>query len=129
MAKTWEQTRRDAKRFARECEEGVTYWVIEEAVQPWGNEPVANDYTFTKSRLIGLHCGSLSPEGLVLRHGPVYETQPRGMRALREALGQLHEPFGGGKNAEGRSLEDDAYPELVRAEKARAARGRAGARR
>ncbi|MEV6726875.1 hypothetical protein AB0M94_38895 [Streptomyces xanthochromogenes] len=127
QTKVWEQNRRDAKRFAREVEAGVTYWVIEEAVQPWGNEPIANDYVFEKKALLGLMSGSMSPERLVLTYGPVYDTQPRGMRTMRGSGSQLFKPFGGDTST--RSLEDDAYPELVRAEARRKQRGRAGARR
>lgn len=125
MGKVWERTRRGAKKFAAEAELNKTYYVIEECVQPWGNEPKWNDYTFTKKSLITGHpmCGSMSAERLVLLHGPVYDYQPQqGMTGISETPKQLFEPFGGGKAAHGRSLEDDAYPEITAAEKAGARR-------
>lgn len=78
MGKIWPQTRRGAKKFAREVELGRTYYSVEECVQPWGNEFVAMEWVFDHRSFItgSAMSGAVSAEAACLRHGPITEDHP-----------------------------------------------------
>jgi hypothetical protein len=74
--------RREAAKFERICKPGVSYYSIEECVQPWGNEPRAREWVFTKGRLGGLSCGASSPAGVWLNYGPLMENPGNHIKPL-----------------------------------------------
>lgn len=122
MGKTWERTRRDINKFIRECELGRPYYILRECAQPWGDELVWDSYVFTKRSWIDgtPMCGSMSARQLFTYGSDVFEDKPRGVPPMSPNLepgGKMYEPYGGGKRAHNRSLEDDAYPEIARAER------------
>lgn len=74
----WERSKRGAKQFAREVELGKTYYYIQTAVYPWGEERVWSSIVFDHHQLFtgGAMSGSMSAQGLCLNYGPVYDTKP-----------------------------------------------------
>lgn len=74
----WESSKRGAKRFARDVVPGKTYYTIETAVYPWGNEMVWRPWEFNdKQWFTGAKMsGAVSAEGACLRYGPMYDEKP-----------------------------------------------------
>lgn len=74
----WESSRRGAKKFARDVEIGQTYYTIETAVYPWGEEKVWRPWEFDHRQwLTGCAMsGAVSAEGACLRFGPMYDEKP-----------------------------------------------------
>lgn len=93
---TWEPTRRGAKKFARECVEGRTYYTVHESVQPWGNELVYREWIFKKERFLGvksLRCGHMGPLGVIAGYGPISDEKPVGPKPLFGKPDVLYNPL------------------------------------
>ncbi|MEE6264906.1 MULTISPECIES: hypothetical protein [Streptomyces] len=74
----WECSKRGAKRFARDVVPGRTYYSIETARSPWGDEQVWRPWEFNDKQLFtgAKMSGAVSAEGACLRFGPMYDTKP-----------------------------------------------------
>lgn len=81
---TRRQAMNEARAFARSCREGVPYFSIEECVQPWGNEPRAQEWVFRRERFLGLRCGPHDPAYVWLNYGPLLDDPGPVIRPLFE---------------------------------------------
>lgn len=76
----------DAKRFARQVKLGKTYYTIETVAGPLGDELMWRPWVFDKRQAFtgAAMCGAVSAEGVCLRNGPVYDSQPTHVLPLFE---------------------------------------------
>ncbi|TVL89772.1 hypothetical protein [Streptomyces sp. SAJ15] len=88
----YERTKAGKKNFLRDLVPGKTYYSITELVQPWGNEPAYETWVFKKSRLWVGVCGHMSAEAVLANYGPLYDTQPVGMRGVNDRSGAGYNP-------------------------------------
>lgn len=99
---TYQRTRRDAKKAARNARKGQRLYVIKEVARnlaPYEDSHLYSEYTVTHRQAITgawMIAGSLSVEGLVLREGPVYTSPPKGVRNIATPGPQVAGPLPAG---------------------------------
>lgn len=88
MGKTWNNNKRDLKDFERSLRKGMTvYYVNNHATNLTGvwDAQTYSDATAThKHPILGnwMFGGAMSAKALLLQHGPISDTPPRGIRYL-----------------------------------------------
>lgn len=70
---TWQPTRRDARRFARQAEPGRPYYTVSECVD---GVKRYTEWIFTGSRIGGMTCGHMSPAQVMATFGPLTDEKP-----------------------------------------------------
>lgn len=99
---TYQRTRRDAKKAARDARKGQKLYVIKAVAQnlaPYEDSHLYDEYTVTHRQAITggwMISGSLSVEGLVLRDGPVFTDKPVGVRGVHQPGPQVAGPLPAG---------------------------------
>lgn len=93
----WKRTPRDARKFNAVCELGRKYYTINNHATNLGayeDEQTYSVHVFTERSWITRSpiCSGQSAEGLVLRFGPVYEDQPKGLRNIAGPAPQVAGP-------------------------------------
>jgi hypothetical protein len=88
MGKTWQPNKRDLKDFERSLRKGMTvYFTYDHATNLTGvwDAQTYSDATCThKHPILGgwMFGGALSAKQLLMQHGPISDTPPRGIRYL-----------------------------------------------
>ena len=99
MSKCWKPS--EAKKFARQAQLGKTYYVAYDMatnLAPYEDKQTYSAFTLTRrAPLTGnlMTDGGTSAEGLCLRHGPVYDAPPQGLRNIAGPAPQVAGPLGG----------------------------------
>jgi hypothetical protein len=100
MSKCWKPS--EAKKFAKQAKLGQTYYVVYDMatnLAPYEDKQTYSAFTFTRrAPLTGnlMTDGGTSAEGLCLRHGPVYDAPPQGLRNIAGTGPQVAGPLPNG---------------------------------